>query len=136
MNLNMLNKRSLLFILIKASFGIVLILLFLNCGSYSKNNYLNDFGIFVNETKDNSAKYSEKDWTDADQQYNEFAVVQYEKFLPELSIEDKITIGKLKTIYTALKVKKGANGLFDSAKEIFNKAESLIDSSMKKINKQ
>jgi hypothetical protein len=115
--------------------NVTLLLFLIGCTAYTKANYIQDFSSFVTNAKDNCNKYSEANWSNSDHDYENFAVVQYEKFLPELSFEEKITIGKLKATYTALKVKKGANELFDSAKEMLNKAESLIDSSMKKFNK-
>lgn len=112
----------------------VLFLLVVSCGSYTKENYLSDFSSFIEDVKTNNSSYSESDWIDAEKLYNDYSDIQYEKFKPELTTEEMLTIGKLKGTYTALKVKKGANELFDQAKEMINQAKEVLDSTVEIIH--
>lgn len=120
-------KSELLFILLA-------ILLFVGC-SYTKENYLNDFISFVEDVKTNSSSYSEADWLDIDKQHDKYAGEQYEKFKAKLTTEEMLTIGKLKGTYTALKVKKSANEIFDQAKDMIKQAKEVLDSTDDNINK-
>ena len=137
MNTDMLKNRSLDLHSLKLPSLFTLLLLFLiGCSAfYSKSNYIEDFTSFVQETKDNCAKYTEEDWVNADEQYDKYTVELYEKFKLELTSEDKLTIGKLQGSYTVLKVKKGANELLEQGKDLLNQAEGIVDEVIDTTNK-
>ncbi len=63
---------------------------------YTKDKYIEDFSAFVNDVKANCASFSEEDWINADNQFDIFAVQNYEKFQQELTSEEKFTNGKMK----------------------------------------
>ncbi|MBV5313646.1 MAG: hypothetical protein JZU47_10145 [Prolixibacteraceae bacterium] len=132
-----LFKRGLSFnSILNLFFGLTFILLLIGCSVfYTKNNYIHDFNSFIKDVKENYANYSESDWIRVDKQYTKYTGELYEKFKPELTTEEMLTIGKLKGTYTALKVKKGANELFDQAKEMINQAKEVLDSTVETINK-
>lgn len=136
MTLNAFKKRLSANRFLKSYCGLTLILLMISCGAfYTKDNYIEDFRSFVKDVKDNCTTYSETDWADIDKQYDKFAVDYYEKFKPELSSDEKLSINKLKGAYAVLKVKKGANELFDQAKDLLNQAKGVLDSTIETIKK-
>lgn len=118
----------------KHLFILLAILLFVGC-SYTKENYISDFSSFIEDVKTNSSNYSESDWIRVDKQYDEYAGELYEKFKPELTTEEMLTIGKLKGTYAVLKVKKGAGDLFDQTKKMIDQAKEVLDSTVETINK-
>ena len=63
---------------------------------YTKDKYIENFSAFVSDVKANCASYSEEDWINADNQFDIYAVQDYEKFQQKLTIEEKFTNGKIK----------------------------------------
>ena len=127
MFINNFEKRQ--FHVNKYSSFMLLTLLFtlVSCAPFTKEKYIEDLRSFVGETKESYVNYSDKDWDKADEQFNQLTVEQYNKIKQNLTDEDKVTIGKLKGVYVALKLKKGAKTLMDQAKDILNQAQGAIE---------
>ena len=136
MNRNILKNQLLIRHILKPISILTLLLFLMGCSAFdSKTNYIEDFSSFVQETKDNCAKYTETDWAYADKQYDKYTVEQYEKFKLKLTSEEIESIGKLKGVYTALKIKKGANELLEQGKDAINQAKGIVDELLDTINK-
>ncbi len=56
----------------------------------SKESYLKQYAAFMDEISNNSEKYSENDWKNADEKFKNFDDVWYKKFKAEMDFEDKI----------------------------------------------
>lgn len=63
-----------------------------SCAPTTKEEYIADFKTFVNDIKEERASYSDADWKRAEQKYEQFSNVWYEKFKDELSSKDRNAI--------------------------------------------
>lgn len=126
-----LSRSSVNLITFLISFSLIV-----SCSAfYSKDKYVKDFAIFVNDVKDNCASFTEEQWTKADLEFFEFTVQKYGKFESELTDEDKHVIGKLKGIYNFLKAKKEVNKLSEQAKDLLYQTEGVLKEVMDSTNK-
>jgi capsular polysaccharide biosynthesis protein len=102
---------------------------------YSKDNYIKDFSIFIQDVKTKSPTYTEKDWADADLQFENFTVKQYEQFKTELSENDKETIGKLKGSYYVYKFKKETKDAIEQTKDLIYQAKGVLEEAIDTLKK-
>ena len=70
---------------------------------YSKDDYIQAFSDFITETEENCSTYSKSDWAKADQEYNKYSNIEYEKFKNKFNELDSPAVSKLKVIYIVLK---------------------------------
>lgn len=107
----------------------LLIVLFISsCGLfYTKDNYLKEFGKFIQDVKTNSPNYTEADWAKADLQFEKLTIEQYDKFKPELIESDKEVIGKLKAAYTLLKLKKEGSDAIENTKDLLYQVKGMME---------
>jgi hypothetical protein len=130
MNLNHPLKSS-----VRSFGGFILLLLMISCSFFeTKEDYIQDFTSFINDVKASCTNYTNEDWLETDDVYEQFATNKYEKFKAEFTSIDEITIVKLKGTYTALKVRKGTGELFDQAKDIIDQAGDELDSTFETLN--
>ena len=80
------------------------ITLFTSCEAmYSKDDYIQAFSDFITETEENCKTYTNSDWKKADQEYDKYANVEYERFKAKFNELDSPAVSKLKVIYVVLK---------------------------------
>lgn len=97
---------------------------------YSKDDYVRDFRNFVVEVKNNSDKYSEKDWVVADKKYAKFSDELYARFNGQLTKQDQYMVGRLNGVYGALRLKGEARQLLHDARGGIDQAKGIIDGSV------
>lgn len=110
--------------------GLLFIIIFFSCTNMTKESYLDNFQTFINEVRDDKSSYSEKDWQEADKQYNNYTVALYEKFRKELFIEDELIITRCKASYNLYRFTDKSEGVFSellgSALQITKNAKDAL----------
>ena len=89
-----------------------------------KQQALDNLSDFVEEVKNNASKYSDKDWEEADKEYDEI-IAEIEKY--DYSSKEAERIAKLKGKYAGIKTKEGVKGFFNKVGESIHEAASTID---------
>jgi hypothetical protein len=114
-----------------------IVILFLSGCSvfYSKDNYINDFKVFVDSVEKDYRGYTEADWAEKDKIYLKYSVEYYEKYKDKLTEEDKYVLGKIKGSYNMLKLKKEAKDIIDQTKDVLDQTKGFIDGAVEKLNK-
>ncbi len=107
-----------------------------SCSFYSKDAYLEDFASFVTEVEQNYQSYSEEDWLNADQKYEEYVGETYNNFRAELTNDDKKQVGKLKTKFQTVKIKHEAGQIMDDVSDGINQLHGVIEGVIETINNQ
>jgi hypothetical protein len=97
---------------------VVALVLLYSCGWLpTKENYINDFTLFLNEVKLNHKGYTAEDWAAMDEQYEVYATEKFEKYKDELTTEERDLISKLKGQYTAYKTPHEMDEAIDDFKD-------------------
>ncbi len=107
-----------------------------SCSFYSKDAYLEDFASFVTEVEQNYQSYSEEDWLNADQKYEEYVGETYNNFRAELTNDDKKQVGKLKTKFQTVKIKHEAGQIMDDVSDGINQLQGVMEEVIEIINNQ
>jgi hypothetical protein len=88
-------------------------LFFCSCSPLSKESYLNQYAQFMDEISNNSEKYSDKDWKEADEKFKNFDDVWYKKFKSEMDLGEKLTTSKYNLQYVYYRNKGGATDIIN-----------------------
>ena len=108
------------------------VLLLYSCGCLpTKENYINDFTLFINEVQLDHKKYTEEDWAAMDVQYEVYATEKYEKYKDDLTSEERELIGNLKGQYNGYKtpyeINETIEDIKDAVKEGVQEAKGFIE---------
>ena len=95
-----MNKKKLISILIVAGVVISTIIYVVKSSSpNSKESYLEEYKEFIEKVSDENDSYSEDDWAETDETFEKYNEEWYNKFEPELSFSEKLTITKYNAEY-------------------------------------
>lgn len=81
----------------------------LSCSS-PKQNYLTEFGDFINKVELENSSYSDDDWKYIEVEFNDFSVIQYMEIENELSEAEKNQIDSYNNRYKKLRIKNDPTG--------------------------
>ena len=107
-----------------------------SCESYQRNNYVSNFDHFIDKIENKYAAYNDKDWQDADNEFNHLSEIEYDKFKNNLTEEQNSKINDLKGKYYAIRIKQGikdfGKGLKNSLEQINSTTKEMAsDSTLK-----
>ena len=95
-----MNKKKLISLLVAAGVVISSIIFVIKSSSpFSKESYLEDYKEFIEKVSNENDSYSEDDWAETDETFEKYNEEWYNKFEPELSISEKLTITKYNAEY-------------------------------------
>lgn len=125
----MTNYKSKDRLLVKWKFLIIMIniLFFFSCNSYSKDEYLKDFMEFVGDVEINYKNYTDEDWKLKELDFQNYTTELYTQFKEELTEDNQILIGKLKTKYLFAKSKSELKNLGEQIKDGINQIKGAIN---------
>ena len=83
----------------------------------TKEDYIKEFGNFVEEVSEECAEYTEEQWEDVAEEF-ELLVKKAEKY-QDLTTEDKLELAKVQAKYAGLQAKKGIDKVIDGVKDLF-----------------
>jgi hypothetical protein len=84
---------------------------FLSCNKLTKEEYISQYKIFIDDVEENCQNYQENDWQERDKAFNKFNNELYKTFETEFSTEDKVLLAKYRIEYDIYRYN-------DEAKEI------------------
>ena len=76
--------------------------------SETKEDYVKDFGEFIEKVNKDGKDYSEDKWKKVDAQFKEFSETKYKKYSSELTSEELVEVTKYKASYMTM---RGVNSL-------------------------
>lgn len=103
------------------------------CGQ-TKESYLDEFKIFVENVQKNAKDYTKTEWKETDKQFAKLKN-NYDKFSEQMTSDEKNEIVKLESTYAALKLKKFGANLKESAKDVFQKTKDTVKDVAKNVKK-
>jgi hypothetical protein len=92
-------------------------LVFLSCNKLTKEEYISQYKIFIEDIEENHQIYNEKDWQEKDKTFNRFSNELYKIYVSEFSIEDKVLLVKYRIEYDIYRYNEEAKGILV---DIFN----------------
>lgn len=111
-------KTKILFVLIA--------LMLASCGPMSKESYMEQYAEFMAEISQNASSYTEADWANRSQQYQQYSDVLHRKFQKDLTPSDKLTLLGYKIKYAYYRgVNKTSNELMNLVNSV--DVESTVD---------
>lgn len=96
----------------KKSLILFFLIFILACRPYSKEAYLKDYELFINEISLEEQNYTEKDWKSIDSKFDKFNTIWYNDYSEDFSLTDKLTITKFHSQYLYYRGKAEIKGLF------------------------
>lgn len=93
------RKKLLLLILGGVLIIVALFYVFNSFSPFTKESYLEKYEAFMDKVAEERDTYSDDDWKDADEKYEQFNEEWYDKFESELSWKEKLTLTKYSTQY-------------------------------------
>lgn len=102
-------------LIFKFSLLCFLIILCCQC-SMNKESYLKDFEKFVSKTEKNVIDLSDTQWEKVQTEFKAYNEKYYEQFKDQLTANDKIQIGFLKSKFSSFYLKREANKLKEQMK--------------------
>lgn len=78
---------------------------FLSSDTSTKNDYIHAYEAFINNTSKNYLTYSVEAWEEADKKFYKFSKNLYEEYYPEMSLSEKMEVGKMPIMYHLFKYK-------------------------------
>lgn len=85
--------------------------------SETKEDYVKDFGEFIEKVNKDSKDYSEDKWKKADAQFKEFSETKYKKYSSELTASELVEITKYKASYMTIRGVNSLKKVFGTDKE-------------------
>jgi hypothetical protein len=79
----------------------------------TKESYLKKYAEFMDEISNNSDKYSDKEWKDADEKFKNFDDVWYKKFKADMDWQEKLTTSKYNLQYVYYRNKTAASDVIN-----------------------
>ncbi|MFZ5430535.1 MAG: DUF6565 domain-containing protein [Bacteroidota bacterium] len=79
----------------------------------SKERYLANFERFVKNVENDAENFKPRDWRWADKRYRRYSDEWYQRFKPELTLQEQIRIAGYKLRYQAMKQGSGVKRLID-----------------------
>lgn len=113
---------------IKNLLFVTTLFLFVSCNLfYNKDAYIKKFSNFIEDVNTNNRNYTDEDWKNAELKYKEFSEKEYIKFRNDFTESDKELIGKLKSSYQIIKVKKETKNILEDAKDVVYQIKGAIE---------
>ena len=81
-----------------------------SCSFDPKGDYIDDFGVFINETELSQETYSVEDWEYVEVEFNNFSVIEYMDYEDELTELEKKQISSYNQRFKKMRVKKDPGG--------------------------
>lgn len=72
----------------------------------NKDDYIQDYRLFVAEVQENYQNYDVSKWKDADNKMQQFSQQLFERFEKDLSFEERLELGKYPVMYHLSKYKQ------------------------------
>jgi hypothetical protein len=95
----------------------------------SKENYIKNFERFVKDVEKNGEKFKASDWKWANERFSKYSGEWYERYQPEMNLEEKMKITSLRTRY---QVAKGGSTIGKLINDNLRKEFNQIGDEMKK----
>jgi hypothetical protein len=71
---------------------------------YTKDDYIQAFSDFVNESSEKANTYTEEDWKSADKKFDKYINADYQRFKTNLNPLDERALEELRNSYVYLRV--------------------------------
>ena len=80
-------------------------ILMISCDAlYTKDDYIQAFSDFVNESSEKANTYTEEDWKSADKKFDHYINTDYQRFKTHLNPLDERALAELRNAYVYLRV--------------------------------
>ncbi|MEZ4885565.1 MAG: DUF6565 domain-containing protein [Chitinophagales bacterium] len=104
---------------------------FLTSDTSTKKDYIHAYEAFVNNVSKNYLTYSVDAWTEADKDFQKFSAKLYKEYYPEMSLSEKMEVGKLPIMYHIFKYKSTierevAGSVVENTRELRNHLQDII----------
>ena len=77
-----------------------------SCAPFTKDSYMKDFAIFMDKVTKESNMYSEKEWSEVEEDYHLFTETWQKKFEDEFTPTDKLRIKKYEVQFNVIRAKR------------------------------
>lgn len=85
------------------SFLVLFLFTISSCTPFTREKYLEQYKLFMDQVTENSINYSEQDWRNADKKYARFNNEWYNKYKDDFTWKEKMLIADYKVRYNMLK---------------------------------
>jgi len=100
--------------ILKITAFILLIVSLIACRPFSKESYLEKYDKFISEVSVKGDKYTDKDWSKADEEYKKFSEDWYDHFKDDLTWQEKLTTTKYTVQFSYYRNKPGALDFYNT----------------------
>lgn len=99
----------------------------ISCNSESKQSFIANFEVFMEEIGSNSKNYSNVDWQNADAQFADFKDNQLLLWEDSMTPDEKTKVNELIGKYQAQIVKRGINEFKDQVNDVIDQTKTMFD---------
>ncbi len=99
----------------------------ISCNSESKQSFIANFEVFMEEVGSNSKNYSNVDWQNADAQFADFKDNQLLLWEDSMTPDEKTKVNELIGKYQAQIVKRGINEFKDQVNDVIDQTKTMFD---------
>lgn len=105
------------------------------CAPSTKQDYMTEFGEFIETVSEKSSEYNDAEWKAIDADYEKLSGEWYDKFEPEMSIEEKMQVAAWVAVYNYHKCLDKAGEALDEIGEDVNDGVNELGKELEKIGK-
>lgn len=101
--------------------------LLISCSSQTKESYLENYKDFITEISSDTNEYTESDWVELDEEYENYSGALYEEFEEDLTLQEKLLLTKYTLQYKLARYKEVSSALMNLFNEKdYNKLRDQI----------
>jgi hypothetical protein len=119
----------------KLFLSIAIALLMTACAPSTKQDYMAEFGEFVETISEQSSEYDADDWVSADAEFDKYVGEWYNRYEPEMSLSDKMQVVAWTTAYNYHKGVSKAGSAIDELGNDFNEGLKELGKGIEEIGK-
>lgn len=105
------------------------------CAPSTKQDYMNEFGEFIETISEKSSGYNDAEWKAIDADYEKLSGEWYDKFESEMSIEEKMQVAAWIAVYNYHKGLDKAGEALDEIGKDVNDGVNELGKELEKIGK-
>lgn len=119
----------------KLFLSITIALLMTACAPSTKQDYMAEFGEFIETISEKSSEYNTGDWASADAEFDKFLGEWYDKYESEMTLNDKMQIVAWTTAYNYHKGVSKAGVVIDELGNDLNEGMKELGKGIEEIGK-
>ena len=105
-----------------------------SCQNMTKESYITNYELFVNEVELNSENYTLNDWSKKDSLFEIYSVNLFNEYKSQLTSEERNKINNLTGKYTGLRISNFGKDIYKSIEDFGSQFESMLETISEELN--